>query len=562
MTSSIFSIFDLGIRGMAANQIALNITGQNIANANNENYVRQRAEMVESVPLDSVPGQVGTGVKIEQIIRVKDEFSDFQLRKENQTLGYLDEKQGILTQLESIFQEPSEHGLNSLINDFYNSLNDLATNPENFSARLVVRESAVALTDFFNGFCDKVAQLKSGINDSIQYKVAEVNTITAKIADLNGEIARVEGGGSQNANDLRNQRDGLIRDLSEYGDLFVMEDNNNLLSIQFGDQILVNGVNQIKLETESTDGRGISILTESGQALNLRNGSLQGLIDCRDVILDQYSTDMDSIARKLIDEINSVHVGGMGFTRFQNITSETGASSSSVPLKDAGFDFDVTGGSFALSLYNSDGGLISENSISVDPFSDTLEDIAAAINAVPGFEASISSDRHLSIGVTTSSNTFSFVSDSTGAKDTSGFLKAIGLNTFFTGDSAYTIGVADTIINDVNKIATGRTTSPADNAIVVDMIETRNNAVLNDTTFEGFYSSLIADLGIKSKEAQDRSDTQELIIQSLKERQQEQSGVSFDEEAINLIRFQRGYQSAAKFVQVVDGLIQSLIQMV
>ncbi len=562
MSGSIFSIFDIGARAMYAQQTALNVTGQNIANANTESYVRQRAELREAESINSSPGQLGMGVKVEEIIRIKDDFTDYQLRKELQSMGYFDTKSGILEQLENVFNEPSDNGLNSVISEFYDSLEDLSNHPETYSARVMVKEQAEALVDVFNSTKNSLSELKSNINESITYNVSEINSITGEIAELNDQIVRAEVGGLQNANDLRNQRDALVRELSEMGDIYVNEGNDNLLYIQMGDQVLVSGVHQIELQTTTTSDGSVQIETAYGETLNVKNGSLKAMIEMRDEVIQKYSDDLDTLANSIITEFNKVHAGGIGLTQYQNITSENGAQSATVPLINAGLDFDVTGGEFSLSLYDQDGNLKSETLITVNPFADSLNDIAADINSISGFSASVTADNKLSIVTSASSDKFSFVADSDHSADTSNFLMAMGLNTFFGGKDATSIKVADNIVNDVNKIATGQTMAPGDNSNILQLIATRDLSETQGATFEDYYSSMIGNLGVEQQVNTQRLETQNLIVSTLEDRQQSESGVSFDDEAVNLLRYQRGYQAASKFIQVVDGLINTLIQMI
>lgn len=562
MSGSIFSIFDIGVRGMYAQQTALNVTGHNIANANTEDYVRQRADLREAETISSTPGQLGMGVKVEQIIRIKDDFTDFQLRKQLQSLGYFETRDGILQQLENIFNEPSDSGLNSVIATFYDSLHDLSNHPETYSARVMVKEQAEALVSVFNSTNSKLSELKENIDENINFKVAEINSITREIADLNDQIVKAEVGGLQNANDLRNRRDALVRDLSELGDVFVREGEDHHLNVQMGDQMIVSGVFPLELRTQNTSDNTLEIVTENGYKMNLKSGSLKAMFEVRDSVIKDYNDDLNKLAQSIIEEFNHVHMGGIGLTQYNSITSENAVQSATVPLVSAGLDFNVSGGQFSLSLYDQDGNLKSENAITINPFSESLNDIAAKISSVAGFSASITSENKLSIIASSPSDKFTFVADSDQSADTSNFLSAMGLNTFFKGKDAASIAVADTIARDVNKITTGKTLAPGDNTNVMQLIATRDLAATDDATFEDYYSSMIGNLGVERQVNSQRMKTQELIVNTLEERQQSESGVSFDDEAVQLLRYQRGYQAASKFIQVIDGLINSLIQMV
>ena len=570
MSGSIFSIFNVGVRGLYAQKTALNVTGQNISNANTENYVRQRAELRESEPVDGAPGQLGTGVKVEEIIRIKNDFTDFQLRTQNSAYGYLDTKNDIYQQLENIFNEPSDNGLNSMIASFYESLNTLQEDPHSRTARSMVVSQAEALASMFNDTIEKLDELKSNLDQNITYNVSEINEITREIATLNDQILKAEVGGNQNANDLRNRRDALVNDLSEYGDLFVNENDNGQMQVQLGDQMVVTGVYSTELQTQNSSDNTLEIVTETGNPLVVRNGALKGLIEMRDDVIDQYSDHIDELANAMIKEINDVHVSGVGLTDptdanvrlFQNVTSENAVSSATAFLKDAGLDFDISGGSFTISLYDGDGTLKSENLITINPFAQTLTDIAASINGISGISASVTTDNRLSIGVTNPTDQFSFLSDSTSTGDSSGFLASVGLNTFFKGSDASSIAVANTIVNDPNKIATGKSLSPHDNTNVLAIMATRDQVTTDGATFENYYSSMVGDLGVERQENTSRQETQELILQTLEERQQAESGVSFDEEAVNLLKYQRGYQACSKFITIIDSLIETLIGIV
>ena len=565
--SSIFSIFNIGSQALFAQQTALHITGQNIANANTENYVRQRAELRESTPVDHSPGQLGTGVNVNEIIRIKNEFTDFQIRRENQSMGYLEEKNIFLQQIENIFNEPSENGLNAAFSGFYNALSELQNGTEDTSSRSFVTEQARALSDVFNDIAGNLEKLKENLNENIGFKVDEINSITDEIAKLNDQIIRTESGGQQNANDLRNRRDGLVRDLSKLGDVFVKELDSGSIDVNFGDQLLVTGVHQIKIEGVLDENNNQKIIVENVQSiLNVNNGSLKAVLEVRDDILADYKDKLDTLANSFIDSINSIHVGGVGVARFTQATSENSVDSSSVPIRNAGLDFDMSNGSFVIARYNSASEPltpISETTITIDPFVDTLEDIVSQIDAVSGFNATITSDNKVQVNVTGSNDFFTFISSGNPPDtDSSGFLKAIGLNTFFKGSDASTIAVADYILSDPDKIAAAKNLAPGDNQNVVLMVETQNTGLIDGASFQDYYAGLIGGLGVQREVTSNREETQSLILKTLSERQQAESGVSFDEEAINLLKFQRGYQAAARFINVVDGLIETLISIV
>ncbi len=189
----------------------------------------------------------------------------------------------------------------------------------------------------------------------------------------------------------------------------------------------------------------------------------------------------------------------------------------------------------------------------------TLTSIAAAIDGIPGITASITNTNRLSItSDTPATDTFSF------GEDTSGFLAAIGLGTFFTGSTAGTLAVNPVIDANPALVAAGRSTAPGDNSNAAAMVALREQRVFADGTLttEEFLQSIVSDVGTQTASLQNRSESQELLVAQLSNQRQRLSGVNLDEEAVNLITFQRTFQASARFIGVIDELLATLIQTV
>ncbi|HGG0417949.1 TPA: flagellar hook-associated protein FlgK [Clostridium sporogenes] len=218
--SGLFGTLNIGKSGMFAQQGAINTTSHNIANANTEGYSRQRVELQTTRPyckpsMNSAagPGQVGTGVQIVAINRVRDSFLDYQTRVELGVQGQFSSRHKFLSQIENILNEPTDVGISKLFGKFFDAWHDLSINPQNSNAKSVVMEQSSALADELNHTFNELSKLKENTQREIQQTVFEVNSILNQLNQLNQEIVQVKVAGQQ-PNDLMDRRDLLLDKLS------------------------------------------------------------------------------------------------------------------------------------------------------------------------------------------------------------------------------------------------------------------------------------------------------------------------------------------------------------
>ncbi|NFF64940.1 flagellar hook-associated protein FlgK [Clostridium sporogenes] len=218
--SGLFGTLNIGKSGMFAQQGAINTTSHNIANANTEGYSRQRVELQTTRPyckpsMNSAagPGQVGTGVQIVAINRVRDSFLDYQTRVELGVQGHFSSRHKFLSQIENILNEPTDVGISKLFGKFFDAWHDLSLNAQGSNAKSVVMEQASALADELNHTFNELSKLKENTQGEIQQTVFEVNSILDQINQLNQEIIQVKVAGQQ-PNDLMDRRDLLLDKLS------------------------------------------------------------------------------------------------------------------------------------------------------------------------------------------------------------------------------------------------------------------------------------------------------------------------------------------------------------
>lgn len=531
---------EIAIRAMAAQQAALHVIGHNIANVNTPGFSRQRAILTAT----RSEGSVGTGVKVQIVERIRDEIVDFHIRTESSTLHQWVAKNKVLEELEVLFNEPSEAGLSNIMGKFWDSWADFANNPESGSGRVNLREQTKTLSESFNQLYNTLQNHRSAVDKEIQTEVERLNDITEQIAQLNGQIEKIESGRTSKANDLRDRRDLLLDRLSELINCSYKEMKDSTVRVSLSGQFLVSRTELALLTTETRQNGYLDIKwADSGEAVNTSNGKLKGLLDVRDITILEFIDRLDSLASTLIDEVNSLHRNGMGLDGTNEITGWK----------------DFTGTLDANGSFN-----INQVTISVSS-GDSLSDIRDAINAMTddadtptGVAASLSADGKRLVlqpgGITP--QTIDVTADPDDI-----MLEKLGIiSNFFQGDGAENITISDAIASDINMIAASQNGAPGDNsnALVISQLQNSLTMENNTSTFSDYYNGMVGKLGIERERASNLENNAKLFLAQLENRRQSISGVSLDEEMTNIIIFQQAYQMAVNFLQTVSEMLALL----
>ena len=342
---------EIGRRGISTQQLSLETTGHNIANANTDGYSRQRVILTTTSPY-SYPGmgagQQGTGVKAQEIRRIREQFLDYQYRNEVKALGRWQIRQDILEKLEAIFNEPTDEGLSQLMNRFFDAWQNVARYPDSEGARSALRQEGMALADAFRHLTDQINDLKADIGSSIEAKIDEINSLARQIRDLNSQIVKAEAG-NMAANDLRDRRDLLLDQLAEIVPVQVEEDRFGAVTIVVRDHTLLTGQ---KINSLSTNANG-EVTWPDGE--NYRPGHqpygvLEGLLEAvrednsNPGLIQSYQQRLDILARAIVDKVNALHQEGVGLDNstgvsfFDELNSEDGAGSVKVNDELLGID--------------------------------------------------------------------------------------------------------------------------------------------------------------------------------------------------------------------------------
>jgi flagellar hook-associated protein 1 FlgK len=326
---STFQGIEISKRGLSAHQQAIQTTGHNISNADNKHYARQRVVMNSMDPIyepalnrAEVAGQIGQGVKVAEIERVRDNFIDDRIIESSSLKDYWGKKNDYLYQVETVFNEPSGTTLRTLMDNFWSAWEDLSSYPEETAHRAVVQEKAEGLGSRMEDVFKKLTQLREQANREIESKVNHLNTISENIKSLNEKITKSQALGD-NPNDLLDRRDELLQELAGMVDITIGRSDEDELMVFIGQQILVQGqkVHKIDLVGNSeNDGLLDMKWQETGNPVLLKKGSIQALYEIRDNILVEKINQVDALAINAMDIINEIHKDGFGLNGKTNLT--------------------------------------------------------------------------------------------------------------------------------------------------------------------------------------------------------------------------------------------------
>ncbi|MEK7356024.1 MAG: flagellar hook-associated protein FlgK, partial [Bdellovibrionota bacterium] len=254
--SKIHGMMDVGKRSMMNSQTALQTAGHNIANKSTEGYSRQRVELQTAEPLGIGKLRIGMGAKSGGITRTNNPYLEKQIQKEQAGLGYLEGKADAMTRVEQIYNEQMNKGLNQFQTDFFNSFREFANNPESLATRTQVKETADFMTKDFKRVNVQLTEIQRDLDQQVAVQVESVNELTKQIAQLNEKVQMVEAGGAP-ANDERDRRDLLIKQLGEKINIRWAEGDDSNVTITAGNSALLVTGNEAKtISVQSTPESG------------------------------------------------------------------------------------------------------------------------------------------------------------------------------------------------------------------------------------------------------------------------------------------------------------------
>ncbi len=521
--SGLFGSFNVAVKGLNANQTALHTTGHNISNANTEGFNRQRVELKADTPYTySGVGQLGTGVRIQSVVRMVDEFVDLQIRNENSILSQYEAQYDTIGQIEMVFNAPSNTGLNFAMGEMFNAWQELSKNPESLNAKSIVVEKSKAFADSLNHMASRAHQLKGDVVDSIGKNVFDVNTLVTQLNTVNEQIANIQIKG-QSPNDLMDTRDQILKGLSGLTEISTDIDKWGRATVSIGEQKITSIFGENKEST--TNNTILSNVTSVKKQVNGNDFEVQ----------IQIGGDTSNVKTVTMsgEEVKKFQEGTPVFVKM----TENGSDPVIEDLTPAGIKSGAIGGHM---------NAIKEIDARVEDLSKFAAGVSYAFNSVHKAGAS--------------------------GKD------------FFTGDSALDFKVNSELIEDENLVNTGKNDlSPAGDGsralaianlrnLKIDFKDISNNSyddsITNGskftttgspTTMEGAYADIVIKVGVKTEQASNMVDNQTAVLSQLYNRRESVSGVSIDEEVTNLLKFQRSYEANSRVISTINEMLDTLI---
>ena len=299
---SISNIIEIGRRSLFAQQSAINTTGRNIANVNTIGYSRQRLNLRQDLTGVSYLGSFGK----EATTQIRQTFTDLQIWRENSLLGQYNNDAAVLAQIQDVFAEPTDAGITNLMTEFWNSWNDLSNDPDSETAKIIVRDKAIQLSNGFNRVHGELINHNNQIHLEMEDKVIQINDTIEQIASLNQQILNTDD------HSLKDTRALLVDDLSQMVDISVAETANGELNIAIGGMVVISGQEVNKIKTQSINLNGIwdsqIELEGTQQKINITGGELGSLLKLQNEIIPNNIDELNTFALEFANKINEVHI--------------------------------------------------------------------------------------------------------------------------------------------------------------------------------------------------------------------------------------------------------------
>ena len=559
--TDIYGIMNLAGNALLTQQKAINVTGNNIANVNTPGYSRQKLMLENRTPVLSSVGPMGTGVEAVSVERVYDRFLGVQINSENETLGRWETQKSGLELAEVIFDESGDFGLNKSLSDFWGAWQNLTNDPSGYNERVVLQAESEVMSRNFNRIYSDLQKAQEGFDASIEGAVTEINQLSQQIAELNQKIMEVEASG-YTANDFRDQRDLALKELAGLIDINTFEDATGRVTVSVGaGQILVESNSSQNLTTQ-VNGFGfkdIAWVRQDGTTVNITghisNGKLKGWLDVRDVDIRGYMRQLDTLAEGLMERVNNLHQLGYGLDGSNGNDFFTGIATASGNVDSLLTITAEPGGTGNIRVTLVGGGTAGAEMVTTDA---VTGDIQIAI------EDGVSTGAQIEAALQAHSGINTVVAAAPGAAwDLSAGTNTVALA---GGSSAGAIQVNAAISTNLDLIAASSTLAgiPGNNDQAIDIANLQHALTMNSnsSTFEGFYNSLVSKVGGDVQNADAYYNHQSYMVFQLENRRESISGVSLDEEMINLIKFKTAYDAAAKLITTADEMLQTVLNMV
>ncbi len=540
------AIFDIGKSGVLSYQKALEVVSHNIANAATEGYTRQDV-IFQNMPsgVTSARGVSGRGVSLADIRRMYDAFLELQLKTESSRLAYWNVLQKGLVRVENIFNDASDVALSNTINDFFNAWQELSQNPAGTAERSLLLAKAEYLADRINISYKSLIDERQELYVDSQNLVAEINKYLDQINELNEKIAASPG-----ALDTKDLRENLVKKLNDIVQISYFEDISGRYTILLGGMPLVDGgkVYYLNVKLDSNQNMQFnleSISTTIDVTSLIQGGKLKADKDLRDTLIPNYMNKLNMFVFDFTEAMNQVHRQGYG------LDGSTGEN-----FFNKLYDIDIDAGSFGDIIYK----MTDTNTYTYDEYRIQFDGTNWAVTdntTGSSFTPTVTS-------WTEGTDTYYKLS----FNDMEITLKNPSNNLDFTfqikANTAIYFGVS---ITDTDKIAAAgknplTVSGPMDNENARAIYGLLDDKIIGSSKPIDYYRTIVSEIGVYSSSTQTQKSFQEALVEEIKKLRQDASGVSLDEEAVNLIKFQKMYEASARVIRVADEILSTIFEMV
>lgn len=618
---STFSGIEIGKRSLIAHTQGMTTVGHNLSNASVEGYSRQRVHFKATDPLympqlnrENTPGQIGQGVDITRIERVHDELLEGKIVSRANGRGYWETRDNYMLQLEQVYNEPTESSVRTMMDRFWDSWQELSIHPQERAARQAVVQRGEALMDGIHRQYSRMKELRNMVEQDLTATVDRVNGILNDVRALNEEILKVEALGD-NPNDLLDRRDLLVKELSGLMNITVDNRDPDEFSIHTQGLHLMQGRVLHPLTTDpdpQNEGYSTVRWAESGEEALFTGGKIKSLIDLRDGDIRGEIQKLDVMAMNYIDLVNELHRqaygmnGENGEAFFEEVPFVTDVAGNYDRNGDGAFDasyiFRVSGTNRldpqehiglqgTMSISGPEGNI----EIAYNP-TDTVGDVINRIN-LAGAEvvARLNQEGNLIMKALPSSDVanpdfvirhiedsgqflagYAGILQGSGPENAYDWEQPDAVLAFRGGGENYAVApvahpsgwieINQALKNDVNRIAAGfgengRPANPGDGSAALAIAQLRTKPVMlgNLMSFDDFFAETIADVGLRGERAEQTHETENLVMKELETMKEALSGVNIDEEFSQLIKYQHGYNAAARFISTFNTMLDTII---
>ncbi len=621
--ASLFNTLNIGYSGLTAAQAGVRTASHNITNAESEGYTRQRVVTAAATPIFSKPGNIGNGATITDITRIFDNFVYDRYTALSADKEYSDFMENTLGELSTYFPEIDEVGIKADLKEYYTMWQSFSDNPDNEAIKLALAKQTEILSQSLANTQDKIVELQATINNQLLVNVNEINSLAKELANINVSIEIAEAGDGFTANDLRDKRNLIEKDLarligaeSHVGNITSDIGTNSSANITSGSYTLsVGGFNivdgssyhPIHISNEKNENGFYELSYERQDGIlipmndSIKNGRVGAILELRgdriddttgepsNGVLQNVITQMNAFASTLIESTNNLYAAG-STTRMESNTLNIDATDSILSSS-----LNVKAGAFDVVIYDIDGNITARRTIDINSAT-TMKGIAGS-NSIEG-QLTISSDDNSDGNATndiddflqfnwatysSGGNGLELVMNSNAASkgykfsiednlktadfsSGSNFAGALGLSRFFDGDNAQNINLNFNLRDNPTKITAGTAPITGDNTLSLSMIQQQFEQyefsvgnVDYESTVYGMFDIIATNVGISTNQAILNNQTVTAQFNATELEYSSVSKVSIDEELTNLIKYQTAYGAASKIITTIDQMMQTLL---